>query len=277
MIRGGLAVALALLAAGSPALAQEAARLRWQPGQVLLYKIRHTTLAAEQKDDVKNETRSTLEVTRRWQVLGVDPAGVATLQMSLTALMQERTTPGGEVLRYDSANLEKSTPQLKEVFARFVNQPLVVLRVDGLGKVAEVKKSEFGAASSFENELPFVAVLPAGGLKAGQTWERAFQITLAPPVGTGEKYDAVQRYTCKAIKDGRATLSLTTELKSPPKVPADAIPLWQMLPQGEAVFDLSNGRLESATLKIDKELKGHQGENSVCRFQSTFTIRYTEK
>jgi hypothetical protein len=274
MFRGGFLVALAMLVIGSAASAQQPARLRWQSGQVLVYKIEHTTLASDQVGDVKNETRSSLKVTRRWQVTGVGAGGVATLQMSLPALMQERTTPSGEVLRYDSADPAKSTPQLKEVFARFVNTPLALVRIDGLGKVVEVKESKFGHASSFENELPFVAVLPPGGLKVGQTWERAFQITLAPPVGTGEKYAAVQRYSCKAIEKGRATLTLTTELKAEPKVPADAIPLWQMLPQGEVVFDLTSGRLEGATLKIDKELKGYQGENSVCRFQSMFTIRY---
>ena len=116
--------------------------------------------------------------------------------------------------------------------------------------------------------------LPADGLKPGKTWERTYTITLNPPLGTGEKYDVVQRFTCKALSADQATVALTTELKTPPKVAADAIPLWQMLPAGDVVFDLKAGRVQSATLKIDRELKGHQGEGSACRFQSTYTIRY---
>jgi hypothetical protein len=276
MMRGVMAGALAVLLIGSTASAQApaAARLRWQPGQVLLYKVEHATFAADVAGDTKTETKTLLKVTKRWQVLAVDAAGVATLQLSLTALAQEQTTPKGEVLRYDSANPDKSTPELRAAFGRLLNVPLAVLRVDGLGKVVEVKESKFGPASNYENELPFVGVLPGGALAARQTWERAYRITLAPPLGTGEKHDAVQRYACKGVSGDLATVTLTTEVKSAPPAAGDAVPLWQQQPQGELVYDLKAGRLHRAALKIDKEAKGHQGEGSSCRFQSTYTIEY---
>jgi hypothetical protein len=220
----------------------------------------------------KSETKSVLKVTKRWQVIGVDAAGVATVQMSLTAMLQERTTPEGDVLRFDSANLDKSTPELKGM-AAFLNKPLATLRVDPVGRVVEVKESKTDA-STWENELPFVAVLPGVLPRAGQTWERAYKITLAPPLGTGEKYDAVQRCTCKGVAGDLATMTLSTELKAPPKAPADEIPLWQVMPRGEVVFDLKAGRLHSAKLTIDKELKDHQGEGSHTKFQSTLTVTY---
>jgi hypothetical protein len=271
-----MAIVLAGLLLGSSVSAQTPARLTWKTGQVLVYQVEHSTVATDVMEETKNETTSLLKLTRRWQVLSVDSAGVATLQMSLTALMQKRSAPDGKVFLYDSANPDKSSPQLKEVLSRFLNQPLAVLRVDGLGKVVEVKESKFGPASNYENELPFLGILPATGLKETQKWDRAYQITLAPPLGVGEKYDAVQNYECKSIKDGLATVALTTELKTTPKAPADAIPLWQMQPQGKIVYDLKAGRLHRATLRIDKELKGHQGEGSSSRFQSQYTIEYVE-
>ncbi len=276
MIRGLMAGALAVLLIGSTASAQlpAAKHLRWQPGQVLLYKVEHSTYNADAIGDNKTETKSLLKVTKRWQVGAVDASGIATMQLSMAALMQERTTPKGDVLRYDSASPDKSTPELKAAFGRFVNVPLALLRVDGLGKVVEVKESKFGPASSYENELPFLAVLPAEGLRVGLTWARSYKITLAPPLGTGEQYDAVQRYTCKSVADGKATIALTTELLAAPKAAADSVPLWQMMPQGEVVFDLRAGRLHSAKLEIDKELKGHQGENSSTKFRSTYTLEY---
>jgi hypothetical protein len=111
----------------------------------------------------------------------------------------------------------------------------------------------------------------------GDSWERAYKITLAPPLGTGEKYDAVQRYTVKTVSADTATLTLTTQLKTALKAPADVIPLWQMLPVGEVTLDLKNGRLHSARLTVDRELKEHQGKDSTCRFQSTQTIQYVER
>jgi hypothetical protein len=274
MIRRVMAGALAVLVIGSTASAQVPARLRWQPGQVMLYKIEHSTVATDVVGDNKTETKSFLKVTRRWQVTGADAAGIATLQMSLTALMQERTTPKGEVLRYDSASPDKSTPELKAAFGKFLNVPLAVLRVDGLGKVVEVKESKCGPASNYENELPFIGVLPPEGLRVGQTWARTYKITLEPPLGTGEKFDAVQRYTCKSIANGRATLSLTTEVVGAPKAAADSVPLWQMQPKGEIVYDLAAGRLLGARLEISKEIKGHQGEGSSTKFVSNYTIEY---
>jgi hypothetical protein len=275
MLRQGITTVLALLAAAPLAAAQPtAARLRWQTGQVLTYRVEQSTTITESVGDQKVESKTQLAVVKRWQVLAVDNAGTATLQLSVTALRQEMTVPGGDPLVFDSANLDKSTPQLREQMAKYVNTPLAVLRVDGLGRVVEVKESKFGQASRYEAEPPFVGQLPADALKAGLAWERAYQITVEPPKGVGEKYDAVQKYACKSAADGAAVVALTTALKAPPAAAADQVPLLQMLPEGEVVYDLKAGRLRSATLHIDKEVKGAQGENSSYRLQSTYSEQY---
>lgn len=270
-----LASLVGLLVLGSVVSAQgpTAARMRWAAGQVLQYAVEHVTDATDVTADSKTQTRSVVRVTKRWQVLGVDAAGTATVQLSLAAMYQERTTPSGDVLRYDSADPEKSTPQLKEALSRYLNTPLATVRVGPLGNVVEVKEAK-SDASGYENELPFLIELPAAGLKAGDGWERNYKITLAPPLGTGEKYDAIQRFRCKQVVGDLATITLTTELKAPPTAAADAVPLWQMLPEGEVVFDLKNGRVHTASLRIKKELKDHSGENSSCSFTSTLGVRY---
>jgi hypothetical protein len=50
---------------------------------------------------------------------------------------------------------------------------------------------------------------------------------------------------------------------------ADCIPFLDKMREGEILFDLGNGRLHRAVIKVDKELKGHMGENSSYRFQSS--------
>jgi hypothetical protein len=276
MMRTALAPLLALLSAASPAPAPAPpapARLRWQTGQVLVYRVEQTTLTTEQVGDRSTETKTQLRLVKRWQVVSVDPAGTATLQLSLAALRLE-TNPGGETLLFDSADPDKSSPPLRDQMAKYVNAPLAVLRIDALGRVAEVKESKFGPPSRYENELPFVGVLPAEGLKPGGTWERAYQITLEPPQGAGEKYDAVQSYACKSVADGAAVVGVTTALKAPPAAAADQAPLAQFQPEGEIVYDLKAGRLRSAALHIDKELKGVQAEGGSYRFQGSYTEQY---
>jgi hypothetical protein len=276
MIRRAMVMVLAFGALASAARAQAPARFRWQTGQVLVYRTEHATQATDVMGDTRIEDKTRVLTTKRWQVLSVDSDGVATVQLSLSALRYEKTTPGGEVLAFDSADPDKSRPEVRQQFARYLGKPLAVIRIDGRGKVVEVKEAQpgFGSVAKFDNQPPFLGLLPAEGPAAGQTWERVYQITLEPPQGTGEKYDAVQRYVCKGIADNLATVALTTEVKQTAKVLDEQVPLWQMQPEGEIVFDLKAGRLHRAVLKIDKEGKGLQGEGSSTHFQSTYVEQY---
>ena len=275
MVRKTVLTMLVVLVVAATALAQTPApRHRWQTGQVLVYKTTHATQAIDVVDDTKVETKSLVNVTKRWQVVGVDPQGVATLQLSLSALRIEQTTPKGDVLLFDSANLDKSDPDMRKQLSQFVGPTLAVVRLDATGKLVDVKESKFGPASRFENELPFIVVLPPMMPQANQTWERAYKITLDPPLGAGEKFDAVQHYTCKAVTADVLTIGLTTELKTQPEAVADRIPLLQVQPEGEIIFDVRAGHMHSATLKIDKELKDHKGDGSSYRFVSSYTEQY---
>src|SRR5258708_1675869 len=78
-----------------------------------------------------------LNLSKRRQGPAVDAQGVATLQLALSSLMQEMTNAKGDTLLFDSANLDKSTPDLKDQMSRYVGKPLAVLRVDGYGRVVE--------------------------------------------------------------------------------------------------------------------------------------------
>ncbi len=274
MIRRGMATVLAVLAAASAVAAQAPARLRWQAGQVLVYKIEHVTNIVDSTADTKTESKTRIVETKRWQVQEVDRAGTATLQQSLVSLLMEYTRPDGQVLRYDSTAPDKSTPELQKELGRYLSGPLAVLRVDALGRVVEVKESRYGPASRYDVELPFAAVLPAEDLAAGAAWERAYNIVLEPPQGTGEKFAAVQRYTCKNLTGNAATVAFTTDLKAPPEVPADRVPLLDKLIEGEVVFDLATGRMHRAVLRVDREVKDYMGEGSVFRIQSSYVEQY---
>ena len=67
---------------------------------------------------------------------------------------------------------------------------------------------------------------------------------------------------------------MKTTLKTQPEALADRVPLFRMLPEGEAVFDTRSGYLRSARTAIEKEVTGHQGEGSSYRFKSTYVEEY---
>jgi hypothetical protein len=260
-----------LIALEAPAAAQTAVHFTWQQGQTLTYRVDQTTSASDIVDGQKTETSSKMTTVKCWKILAVDAAGVATLQLSVASLRFEVKTPKDTTLLFDSTRLEESDPQLREQMAKFVGMPLAVLRVDGLGRVVEVKESKQAPVSRFDSELPFVIQLPAAQLQPGSAWERSYQVALDLPHGTGDKFEAVQKYTCQKVEGAAVTISIETTIKNLPASQLDQVPLLEMRPEGEAVLNAATGRLERAHLRIDKELKGLQGEGSSYRFQSNYT------
>ncbi len=272
MSRAVILALAAVLAFTAGAPAQSAGwRFRWQKDQVLTYRVEHTSSATEVIDGKTTGFSSKLKLTKRWQVKDVDAAGVATLEMSLTAMRYEVTPVDGKPLVFDSADPDGSDAAMKADLGKYVGTALAVLRMDDLGRVVEVKESRHGPASKFESDLPFKLVLPGTEVKEGGAWERKYQVTLEPPQGTGEKFDAKQTYTCQSVKDGAATVAFTTAILNPPASVADQRPLLQAQTGGTVVFDTAAGVMKSARVTIEKDLKGYQGEGSTYSLRSSYT------
>src|SRR5262249_34581283 len=98
MARTWIFAVLATCVAVSPAAAQDIQygwRFRWQPGQILYYRVDHHTNVSETVSGNKVETMSKLALIKRWEVTAVDPQGVATLKLSVTAMRHEQSRPNG--------------------------------------------------------------------------------------------------------------------------------------------------------------------------------------
>lgn len=273
--------AVAVLVLGlSAALAQPAAPLRfkWQPGQSQTFKVTQvtavteTTLDEKTEKPVTTESRTNMALVRRWTVKDVDAAGVATLEMAIASLKTEIRQADGEVVARDSAN-----PDHAKEMAAFLNKPVVVVRMDGLGRLVEVKESKSGSPARLHAELPFRLTLPESGPAAGQAWDRPFTLKLDPPLGTGESHEFVQKYTCKAVKDGLAVVGVETSLKAPPKTAGEQVPLVPMLWTGEVYFNVAAGKYHAARLKTKTELANHQGEGTKFVYESQYTEDAIEK
>src|SRR5262249_38655054 len=167
-------------------------RFRWQPGQVLPYRVEQVTTVTEVVGGNKVEMTAKVTVLKHWRGLGGGAPGGGTLKLALAAVRKRPNRPHGRRLLYDSSTPDKSPPELREQMAKYVGQPLAVLRVDGQGQVVEVKQGE---ANRFESDLPFLMTLPATVPAAGGSWERAFKVTPEPPQGSGQ-YAAVQKDVC---------------------------------------------------------------------------------
>ena len=254
------------------ASAQNAYQFQWRKDQTLNYRVRHVTSVTEIVQGNKIETSSQLDITKRWRIVEVDAQGGALLEQSIVALRNEQKRPGGDTLLFDSADPEKSTPELKGM-SKFLNTPIAIIRVDGFGQVVEVKQ---GPKNRFDAEPPFVVVVPKAVAAEGQAWVRPFTLTLEPPLGNGEKHDFEQKISCAKIASGKAQLAVTIQLKSPPLAAAAQVPLLQKQMQGQVVFDLERGVMLGAKLSVDRTVEGHQGNGSSYRFASSYLEEYVE-
>jgi hypothetical protein len=270
MSRGPSLTILAVLSFATTAPAQ-APQFRWRNGQVLTYKVSQTTAAEETVGDKAQITTTQLDLVKRWQVTGVDANGVATLQMTLASLRMETKTPSSEKLLFDSAKPAESTEALRDDMSKYIGPPLTVVRLDARGQLVEVKESKFGPESRLESDLPFKLVLPADALSVGKTWDRNYAIKLEPPHGTGESFEATQRYTLKGAAAGIATIGFTTAVKNPPEAAADQLPLLPLMPEGDIQFDFADGRLKGVKYQIRKELAEHRGEGSKYVFKTNYS------
>ena len=113
-------------------------------------------------------------------------------------------------------------------------------------------------------------MLPGAALVEGASWRRPFEVTLNPPLGTGEKYAAEQEYNCTKFADGKAVIALKTAFKNPPPAVQEQIPLVPKELAGEVIFDTAAGRVVAVRLSVDRTLDNHQGAGSSYRFQSTY-------
>jgi hypothetical protein len=264
-----LAAGLIGLICASVAPAQEAVcQFRWHKGQVLTYKVEHKTQIEETVEGAKVTYLSRLSVVKRWQVADVDDKGSATLHLSLASMRNEQTRPNGEVLLFDSADPTKGTPELREQMSKFVGTTLAILRIDVQGRVLEVTQ---GSSSRYEAEPPFVVVFPAVAAKEGLAWLRPYNVTLDPPLGTGEKLAATQKHQCAKLADGKATIAVASQFTSLPENVKDQVPLLQKMSEGQVTFDLQAGRVVDVQLNIDRTVNNHQGAGSVYRFQSGYS------
>jgi hypothetical protein len=270
-------LSLALLSPAQPP-ASPAVRFKWEANATNTYRVmqqtvvRETALDPKTEKPVTTEARTDLTLKKRWLVKSVDAGGVATLEMTITEMKSVFRRADGTALERDSAN-----PEHAKEMADYLNVPVVVVRVDGQGRIVEVKETKAGSATRLHAELPFRMTLPDAAPAIGRSWERTFTVKLDPPHGTGESYEFLQKFTPAAHADGLLSASVETTLKSPPKALAERVPLVPMLWTGNVYFSTRAGKYQAARLKVKADLPNYQGEGTRFEFESVYNEDLLER
>ncbi|HET7698047.1 MAG TPA: DUF6263 family protein [Vicinamibacterales bacterium] len=285
LVRAGVV----LLVAGSAVQAAAQAvpiRYKWAQGDVLTYRtVVRTTSSATGGPRGPETFEQTMSQTIKLTVAAVNPAdGSATLRHSIDAVSMEVTTPAGKVV-YDSARPlpEGADPRvlaMSKTLGGMVGEAVsvtmaptgAVRRIDGAARIAQKLIDDLprdpmsGAlAQSIKGMLSDEALRAA--------LEQSFARLPEQPVNVGDSWSAEQAvgadatgrllgkstYTLKAI-DGagdaavaRIAVSLALRQEEVPSTGASTVV--KLAPgskgEGELVFSLARGRIESNTMRTD--------------------------
>jgi hypothetical protein len=242
-------------------------------GQLLYYRVEQATTATDMLGDSRASLATRVEQIRCWQVRDVEGDGTALVQLWVQKLKVSQRLPSGEQWEYDSTAAERASPPLRQRLDPFVGRPVALLRVDSRGSVVGVVHAVEGWPTHFEQDPPFVVILPGRQLAMGQVWQRNYAIVLDPPLGTGQRYLAQQQYQVRSLDNGTAIIGFSTTLAESPHDATHRLALLQFLPQGEAVFDLQSGLVVSARFVSSGTVEGHQGQGS--RYELHSEVRLT--
>lgn len=267
----------ALIFAVGAARAEDEPKLRfvWTKDAVAAYQVQQTTTVSETTLDEKTKkpldiaTVTKLTVVKKWTVKSTGSDGSAGLELVTTAFKQEVTQTAGDapavVRLLDSANPEDAKGMA------FLNKPIVSFKIDNQGRISDVKSENPVAADRLQTDLPFKLHLPDSALPPNASWQRAFELKLPPPLGTGEKFAAVQKYTFRGINKDFAIVGTSTSLNTMPDDAAVVPAILPMLWEGDIFFNAKTGQYHGAKLAIKKEIANHQGDGTKFRYSSEYT------
>lgn len=259
----------AMLAAGANVAAQVPFTFQFKTGQPLRYRTQHETRVEVKQGEETSASTSKVNQVKRWDVQKVDSFGVATLVLSIEELTLEQVEPTGEILRFDSTDVEGSNPQLAEHLQKVVGQPILEVQIDKHGQIKHYK--HLGDKEEILRELPFVVTVPADALAAKNLqWKRDFPIQLDPPLGNHETLRGMQICSVEEATTDRIKIAVRNEVIDEIKDARRRVPVIQFLPKGVVELDPRSGRMVKARMKINETIADFDGAGGTYAFASEY-------
>lgn len=255
----------------------EGPRFKFTPGETLTYSVEQTTTVTESTPaagSVPAETATSkldLKLTRRWAVKAVDAAGVATLELTVTAMKQDMTRTAKPGAEPDKFGVDSSTPEGRKQLAPVMDKPVLVVKLDPTGALISADSPAGTGTGRVAAELPFRIVFPATVPGVNKPWTRPAVLTLDPPHGTGEKVALVQTCTLKGESAGHWVIGVTTAAKDEAKDPTAKLAVGPVLWAGDVFIDPAKGRYAGARLTVKREVEDAAGPGSKFVYESTYT------
>jgi hypothetical protein len=258
----------------APETAKYLLRYKFEPGEVLRWKVVHQALVRTTVSGTTQTAETRSESVKLWQVNEVDAeAGNATFVHSVESVDMRQSVSGRQDVRFNSLTDAVVPPEFEEV-AKSVAIPLSVITIDRRGHV--VKRHEERAqpnAQSGEMAIP----LPEKEVAVGEIWTLPHDTNVRQKDGSSKQVKTRQEFTLIEVAKGIATIRIETIVLTPVRDPALEAQLIQHVTDGTVRFDIVAGRVVGQQTDIDKRVIGFQGEASSLHYVTRFTEEYVPK
>ncbi len=286
---GGVMMAVVLSLAAADAVAQEPLRWKFKLGEKLSYHmVEEMTLTTSGKPLEETKTPLHQEMDMTWTVVGVKDDGEAVVEQKIHDVKLTMTGPRGEKIEYDSAG-DEATASLAAMVAPIydaLTKGEFEFTITSRGEIKVVKVAEevlealknspgaamlgdIATADGLQRMIvKWALVLPEKAPKAGEVWRS--RVELKSPAGGEQIVESSYRYDGTKVVDGRtyAVFRPGLEITFGGKNGATTR-VKEQDSNGEILFDVQTGRLQSATLKrgvtMDVTVAGQTVEQKVTQ------------
>ncbi len=256
-----------------------ALRYKFQPGETLRWRVEHRNNVRTSVSGT-TQTAETLSISeKRWRVADVRPDGTATFEHRVEWVDMRHKLTGRDEVRYDSRTGAKP-PAGFETAAQSVGVPMSIVTIDAHGKLLhrdqKIKPRPAVAPSDSEPQSDgwMTIPLPEEAVPVGHTWSLPLDIDIPREDGGTKRLKAIQQFTLEEVRNGVATIAVSTEVLTPVTDPAIEAQLVQRETSGRVRFDIDAGRVLGQQLDVDKHVVGFRGEASSVHYVNRFSEEF---
>ncbi len=243
-------------------------RYRFQPGEMVRWKVGHRNKVRTTVGGVTQVAESTSDSVKVWRVSEVKPDRSASFVYSVEHVQMRQLLSGREEVRFDSDSGEDPPIGFEQVAAA-VAKPISTVTLSERGEVLHREREL--QTTPVENEGDITIPLPEEPVAIGEQWSRPHDVQVRMEAGGQKTIRTRQTFTLESVRHGVALIRVRTAVLTPVRDPAIDAQLTQCAASGEVRFDLDTGRVLSQQMDTDKRVVGFRGEASSLHYETRFT------
>jgi hypothetical protein len=258
----------------SPA-AKVSLRYKFHPGETIRWQVTHQAQVETMVSGTTQTAETNSQSIKVWRVVKVAADGSATFENLVESVDMRQKLSGRMEVRYNSQT-DKTPPAGFEHVARMLGIPITEVTIDRRGQVLDRRSLPTGPAAAGQNPItdkdaPITIVLPEQPVGIGQSWPVTRNVDAPLDTGTVKKIKTLETFTLKSVKNGVATIGVTTQILTPIDDPGIEAQLIQRESSGSVRFDIAAGRMIGQQVDIDKKVLRFRGEASSLQYKTRFT------